>query len=268
VSRRGLKSIVEAVDFGTAELVPAADRPACWTLLIDGLPQSHVDLARPSHLDFEYMRKLAAVVDTFARGPLRVLHLGGGALTLPRYVAATRSGSAQLVVERDARLVDLIRRTLPLPPRAPVRIRVGDARNVLETLSPGRFGLVISDVWGSDPVLQARFGSVEFAVAAARVMEPGGLLAINAIDRLHLPAVRGQVLALRSVFPEVCAIASPSVLRGKKLGNVILVAGARLPLQQLVVAVAHDVVPGRLLHGSDLDRFTAGAIPVTERALV
>jgi spermidine synthase len=267
VSRRGPRRIVEEIDFGTAELVPATDRPACWTLLIDGLPQSHVDLACPSRLDFEYMRKLAAVVDTFPKGPLRVLHLGGGALALPRYVAATRPGSAQLVVERDARLVDLVRRALPLPPRAPIRVRVADARGALETLSPGRFGLVLTDVWGSDPVLQARFGSVEFAVAAARVLEPGGLLAINVIDRLHLRAVRGQLVALRAVFAQVCAIAPPNVLRGKKLGNVILVAGSRLPLQRLTIAVAHDVAPGRLLHGPDLDRFTAGAIPVTERAL-
>jgi spermidine synthase len=267
VSRRGPQSIVEAIDFGRAELVPATDRPACWTLFIDGLPQSHVDLECPSRLDFEYMRKLAAVVDTFPAGPLRVLHLGGGAMALPRYVAATRHGSHQLVIERDVALVNLIRRVLPLPPREPIRVKTKDAREALAAMSADRFDLVITDVYSKDAG-QSRFGSVEFAVAAARVLHPGGLLAINVIDRLHLPAVRGQLLALRSVFAEVCAIASPNVLRGKKLGNVILVAGARVPVQKLALAVAHDPVPGRLLHGSDVDRFTAGAIPLTERALL
>lgn len=263
MSRRGPQSIVEETDFGKAELIPATDRPACWTLLIDGLPQSHVDLDRPSRLDFEYMRKLAAVVDTFPPGPLHALHLGGGALALPRYVAAARPGSRQLVIERDAKLVDLVRRVLGLPPH--VKVRVADAREALNTIGPGRFDVVLTDVYSKDAA-QARFGSVEFAVAASRVLKPGGLLAVNVIDRLHLPAVRGQLLALRCVFAEVCAIGSPNVLRGKKLGNVILVAGSRLPLEKLALAVAHDPFPGRLLHGSEVDRFTAGAIPVTEFA--
>jgi len=268
VTRRGPKSVVEAIDFGTAELVPDTDRPACWTLLIDGLPQSHVDLERPVRLDFEYMRKLAAVADTFAAGPLTVLHLGGGAMALPRYIAATRHGSHQLVIERDAALVDLVRRVLPLPPREPIRVKTKDARDAIDALGAGRFDLVLTDVFSKDAAVQARFGSIEFAVAASRVLNADGLLAVNVIDRLHLPVVRAQLLALRAVFPAVCAIGSPNVLRGKKLGNVILVAGDRLPLDKLAVAVAHDPLPGRLLYGPEVDRFTAGAIPVTERALL
>ena len=80
-------------------------------LLIDGMPQSHVDLEDPGYLDFEYVRRIGHVIDMAApeRQPLRVLHLGAGALTLARYVAATRPGSPQLAVEVDAALVDLIR---------------------------------------------------------------------------------------------------------------------------------------------------------------
>src|SRR5690349_11154884 len=104
--RSGALAIAEPVDLGYAELIPDRDRPDGWTLLVDGVPQSHVDLSNPRYLEFEYMRRLASVVD--AAGPagarLRVLHLGGGALTLPRYVVATRPGSPQRVVERDAAL--------------------------------------------------------------------------------------------------------------------------------------------------------------------
>ncbi|HET9972021.1 MAG TPA: spermine synthase, partial [Streptosporangiaceae bacterium] len=102
-----------------AELLRDADRPDAWMLLIDGVPQSHVDLDDPAYLDFEYVRRLGHVIDAAAPAgqPLRVLHLGAGALTLARYVAATRPGSPQLAVELDAALVDLIR--LRLPPRNP-----------------------------------------------------------------------------------------------------------------------------------------------------
>ena len=113
---RGERVIRQRVDTGVAELVGDRDRPGGWTLLVDGTPQSHVDLDDPQYLEFEYMRRLGHLADLAAPAgePLRVLHLGGGALTLARYVAATRPGSGQLAVDSDAALVDLVRRLLPL----------------------------------------------------------------------------------------------------------------------------------------------------------
>ena len=134
--------------FTGAELLRDADRRAAWMLLIDGVPQSHVDLDDPGYLDFEYVRRIGHVIDEAAPAgqPLRVLHLGAGALTLARYVAASRPGSPQLAVEVDAALVDLIR--LRLPPRnRRLRVRVGDARAELERLRPGSFDVVIADVF-------------------------------------------------------------------------------------------------------------------------
>src|SRR5688572_23802493 len=100
---------------------------------MDGVAQSYVDLDRPTHLEFEYVRRVASVIDAIrARGqPLRVLHLGGGGLTLARYVHATRPGSSQDVVERDGALVRLVERSLPLPDAADVRILVADARTAV-----------------------------------------------------------------------------------------------------------------------------------------
>src|SRR5690242_15338252 len=96
---------VTAVGTGLAELVPDRDRGTAWTLLLDGAPQSYVDLADPAYLEFEYVRRMAAAIDLIAPPgqPLRALHLGGGGLTLPRYVAATRPGSPQRAVEIDGR---------------------------------------------------------------------------------------------------------------------------------------------------------------------
>src|SRR5215475_4731567 len=132
------------------ELLADPDRPRAWTLLVGSTPQSYVDLDDPRYLEFEYMRRIGHLLD-LARPdgvPLRVLHLGGGALTLARYVAATRPGSAQLAVDDDADLVDLVRERLPL--RQPgrrgsardagrIRVRVGDARDVLADLADASF---------------------------------------------------------------------------------------------------------------------------------
>src|SRR5215813_730597 len=73
------------------ELLADPERPRAWTLLVGGTPQSYVDLDDPLYLDFEYVQRLGHLLDLAApdSAPLRVLHLGGGALSLARYVAAT-----------------------------------------------------------------------------------------------------------------------------------------------------------------------------------
>src|SRR6266852_5950454 len=112
----GGPGVRQDVDSGVAELAGDPDRPRAWMLLVDGIPQSHVDLDDPQYLEFEYMRRLGHLADLAAPSgePLRVLHIGGGGLTLARYVAVTRPGSGQLAVDSDEALVDLVRRLLPL----------------------------------------------------------------------------------------------------------------------------------------------------------
>src|SRR5918912_1359696 len=134
---------------GTAELLGDADRDGSWVLLVNGTPQSHVDLDDPAHLEFEYVRRMGHVLDLAAEEgrPLDVVHLGGGALTLARYVALTRPGSRQRVVEIDAPLTELVRAHLPLPPKARIRVRAGDARAALGRLHTASADVVISDVF-------------------------------------------------------------------------------------------------------------------------
>ena len=263
--RRATQAPVDSADgvHGRAELLRDADRQAGWMLLVDGVPQSHVDLDDPGYLDFEYVRRLGHVIDTAAPPgqPLRVLHLGAGALTLARYVAATRPGSPQLAVEVDAALVDLIRLRLPL---RRVRIRVGDARAVLERLRPGSYDAVIADVFdaGRTP---AHLTSVEFVSAARRVLGGDGVFAANVADGAPLAHARRQVATVRAVFPQVALIADAGVLRGRRLGNLVLVASPEpLPVERLTRLAAADPMPGRVLHGEDLTRFAAGAKPVTD----
>lgn len=237
-----------------AELVPDSDRPGAWTLLLDGLPQSHVDTARPDQLSFEYMRRLASVVDCQApQGvPLQVLHLGGGAMALARYVAATRPGSRQVVVERDAALVGMVRRVIPLPRRAPIKVRVADARDAVaaENLH-GRFDVVLVDV------PDCRF-TMDFVAAVRRVLAPGGCVAVNIVDG-H---ARAHAATIRTIAAEVCLMAEQSVLRGRHRGNAVLVAADRLPLRELMEATARDPVPLKFVYGTELEHFVAGAQPL------
>jgi spermidine synthase len=264
--RQRTHGVEEKVDSGTAELVPDSDRPRAWTLLLDGTPQSHVDLDDPTYLDFEYVRRLGHVADLIAPPgrPLRVLHLGGGGLTLARYVAATRPRSTQQVIEIDAALVDLVRRRLPLERGWRIRIRTGDAREVLTRAPEESFDLVVGDVYagGRSP---AHLTSGEFFSAVARTLRAGGFYAANVADGTPLSFVRAQVTTLRAVFPEACLIADPVVLRGRRFGNLVLVAGqAAPPVAELTRKAAGDPFPGRVLYGDELTRFASGAAPVTD----
>lgn len=258
--------VAARVDSGLAELSPDPDRPHSYTLLVDGAPQSHVDLTDPTHLEFEYVRRMAIVLDLAAPAgkPLRVLHLGGGALTLPRYVAATRPGSTQRVVEVDAALVELVRRELPWPADPRLRVRVGDARQVLATCHDAAYDLIVADVFAGART-PAHLTSVEFAAEAARVLRPDGRYLVNIADGPPLRHARAQVATVRSVLPEGCLIADSAVLRGRRYGNLVLVAGRTAPpVAELTRRAAGDWFPGRVLYGAELDRFVGGARVVND----
>ncbi|MFE7858639.1 spermidine synthase [Streptomyces sp. NPDC057403] len=262
----GAEAVVEAVDGGLAELIPDRDRARAWTLLIDGAPQSHVDLDDPTHLSFEYQRRLGHVIDLAAPPgkPVHAVHLGGGALTLARYVAATRPRSTQQVVERDAALVQLVRRCLPLDQNARVRVRSADAREGLAKVLDGWADLVVADVF-SGARTPAHLTSTEFLDDVRRVLRPGGTYAANLADGPPLAHLRGQIATAAARFPELALIADPAVLRGKRFGNAVLVAcDTPLPVAELTRRAASDPHPARVEHGRALLDFTGGALPVTD----
>ncbi|RMB86208.1 spermidine synthase [Streptomyces shenzhenensis] len=266
----GAETVAENVDGGLAQLIPDPDRGRAWTLLIDGAPQSHVDLDDPAHLSFEYQRRFGHVVDLAAPPgkPLRAVHLGGGACTLARYVAATRPRSTQQVVERDARLVELVRRQLPLDPAARIRVRSTDARAGLAKIPDGWADLVVSDVF-SGARTPAHLTSTEFLDEVRRVLGPTGVYAANLADGPPLAHLRGQIATAAARFAEVALVADPAVLRGKRFGNAVLVAAdGPLPVAELTRRAASDPHPGRVEHGKQLTDFTGGAVPVTDAVAV
>ncbi|WNI15655.1 spermidine synthase [Actinacidiphila sp. ITFR-21] len=265
-ARRAPESRTAAVGGGQAELRGDPDRPAGWMLLVDGAPQSYVDLADPSHLGFSYQRRLGHVVDLVAPPgrPVRVVHLGGGALTLARYTAATRPRSAQTVIEVDTELTELVRRELPWDRGWRIRVRGGDARAGLAKLPDASADLVIADAFAGART-PAHLTTLEFLHEVRRVLRPGGHYAANLTDGGALAFARGQVATARAVFPEVVLAVEPAVLRGKRFGNLILWAAALpLPLAAFTRLLATDPHQSRTEHGPALADFTAGAPAVTD----
>src|SRR3954466_11602097 len=214
-----------AVAGGTPEPPGDADRDGSWMLLVDGTPQSHVDLDDPTHLEFEYVRRVGHVLDLAAEEgrPLDVVHLGGGALTLARYVAVTRPGSRQRVAESDEPWPGLVRPSLPLPRTARIRVRAADAREAVASMHPASADVVVSDVFAGART-PAHLTTVEYAREIHRVLRPGGVYTANVADGPPLAFARAQVATLRAVFADVCLLAEPGTLRGRRFGNLVAVA--------------------------------------------
>ncbi|BCM71631.1 hypothetical protein EASAB2608_06965 [Streptomyces sp. EAS-AB2608] len=258
--------VTRSVDHGTAKLMPDVDRERAWLLTVDGAPQSYVDLDDPAYLEFEYARRLAFALDAVAAegAPLDVVHLGGGALTLPRYVAATRPGSRQDVVEADRGLLELVTEQLPLPAGSGVALHAADARAWLEEAPDDHADVLIADVFGGSRV-PAHLTTLAYVRAAERVLRPGGVYLANLADAAPFGFLRSQLATLAAVFGELALIAEPAVLRGRRFGNAVVVASHR-PLDVATMArrSAADAFPARVEHGAAVRRFTGTARPVEE----
>ncbi|MEU4874261.1 fused MFS/spermidine synthase [Streptomyces sp. NPDC021608] len=250
--------------------MPDVDRDRAWLLTVDGAPQSYVDLDDPTHLEFEYTRRLGHVLDVVAEPgrALDVLHLGGGALTLPRYVAATRPGSRQDVVEFDRALLDLVVEHLPLPPRAGVAWHAAEARAWLEAAPDACADVLVADVFGGSRV-PAQVTTLAYAREAARVLRPDGVYLANLADAAPFAFLRSQLANLAEVFEELALVAEPGVLRGRRFGNAVLAAAHRpLDLPALARRTASDAFPARVEHGPGLRRLIGDARPVRDEDAV
>lgn len=247
-----------------ATIEPDPYQDGAYILDIDGTPQSHVFIDDPSELFFEYIRRIGHVLDQVGEpgAPITAVHLGGGALTLPRYIEATRPGSRQQVIELEQDLIDFVREHLPLQKSANIRIRYGDAREVLGKLPTGlhgNVGVVIVDVF-SGARTPAHVTSVEFYTEAARLLAPSGVLIVNVADGPGLEFARGQAATLNAVLPHVIALAETQVLKGRRFGNVVLV-GTQDPaighwLPRLLAGGPH---PAKAVEGAEMKQFIGSA---------
>jgi spermidine synthase len=256
----------EETAYHCARVVADPHRPSGRLLMLDTLRHSYVDLADPTHLEFEYVRAIAAVTDVLAPAgePLSALHIGGGGLTLPRYLEAVRPGTENLVMEVDPGVVRIDRNRLALETSERVRVRVADGRVGLAEERPGRRDLVVGDAFGGLSVpwqltTREALGLIDAALA------DDGVYAVNLIDYPPLDFVRAELGTMRAVFPHVLLLAAPSVLAGEDGGNVVAVASRRpLPADRIAAAVSVHALPWQVVQGSRLDEFVGDAPVLTD----
>lgn len=238
--------IAVRTEFADAEII--ADATA-RTLVLDGREAGVVDLDDPRRLVFAYMRRIADLIDAFrpAGTGVDVLHAGGGACALPRYVDVTRPRSRQLVWEIDAGVVALAREHLGLRAFPRLRVKVGDAAAMI-ALRPDRSAdLVIGDAFDG-PHVPAALSTAAHVDQVRRVLRPAGVFALNVVDVPPFEETALHDALIRERFGHVAWAAPPGVLRGRSPGNVVIFASdVPLPLVALRRAAASSVPREQLL---------------------
>lgn len=254
VVEAGVPPGVHRVRTGEVELVPDEGNPSGWMVVVNGLESSYVDLGDPTWLEFEYVRWMGDVIDLIAEKgrPLRVAHLGGGGCTLPRYVSATRPGSRQLVVELDPDLLDLVRVAFRLDDLPGLELRAGDALECLAAEPGSSYDVVVRDAFDIDTV-PSHLTTPEFLAEVRRVLAPGGTYLANVPAGADLHAARAEAMVAATVLPEVLLLVDPGQLRGRRFGNVVLVAtDGTPPVELLSRRLAGGSAPARVTRPEDL----------------
>jgi hypothetical protein len=246
-----------------AFLVPDLAYPRAFTLRIGRTDQSYVDLDDPLRLEFDYVQRLADVLDSVTEPGQRlgVVHIGGAAMTLPRYIAATRPSSAQIVLEPDVELTAFVRRHLPLPVRSGIKVRGTDGCRGIAELRDGYADLVIIDAFVGARV-PAELTTNEFLEDARRSLSDHGVIILNLTDRGPLGYARRVLAGVRQVFPHVLLCAESSTLRGRRFGNVIIAGGGTaLPYSAIAERAGQSPFPYRVLRGARLNQLLSDSKP-------
>ena len=246
-------------------MVPEPGRPRAATLLVNGVPSSFVDLDDPGLLDFEYMQQAGAVVEVVAarRPDLTVLHLGAGGCALARALAHRHPGARQLAVELDGELARLAREWFDLPRAPRLRLRTGEARAELTRLPDDTYDVVARDVFAGDRTPD-HLTTLEFTREVRRVLRDGGVYVANCADRPPLTLARSELATLGAAFAHVGVVAEPAQLRGRRYGNLLLVATDDpdvLDDPGLARTLRTLPVPARLLAGDEVRTLAGAATP-------
>lgn len=232
--------------------------PGSKILAIGEAEQSHVNLAEPENVFYEYLARIANHIRVLKaeEQPLRMLHLGAGALTLARWASAIYPGSSHVAVDIERALLDFVMAQLPLPTGCDLTPIVADAREVLtQELAGEQFDIIIVDIF-SGPEAPEHLTVPEYYSELKAALAPGGLLFINIGDDPPLAFTDRQVSAAQQSFDFVMLSSTPDMFTRRYPGNLILTAALQnLSRAEIEACEAAGPYPSEIRYSVGLDGF-------------
>ncbi len=250
-------------------LFPDDSAPGAFQVRFGHTSQSWVDPERPELLVFEYVQHIAIVLEhtllgTPADRRLRVVHIGGAGMTVPRWVAWRRPGTAQIVCEPDDELTSEVRLKIPLPVRSGIKVRAVDGRTGVTAMPAHYAEAVIIDAFDGAQV-PAELASIEFLDEVRRIGRQESVVMFNVTDRAPFHWAQRVVAGLRQRWRHVALGAEVSVHKGKRFGNLLLVASEVKPGLAGIRRDSNRLPFGyRWIDGAELARWCADAEPFTD----
>ena len=213
---------------------------------------SYVDLADPSHLEFDYLRWMRIVLRC-ARAR-RVLHVGGGACALARALASEHPEGRQEVCEVDSDVLALAREHLGLRRMPGLRVRHAEGRVSVATRRDASWEAIVIDAFLGAAVPRQLI--TEQALAEVARVAP--LALVNVVDDRSAGDVRVVAAGLATAYPLVWA------LGGRTTNTVVIGAATDLNLDQIAARTAADPSPARLTPPAAMIRWVAGTPPLRD----
>lgn len=245
------------------------DHPGAFYVVSGPTSQSWVDPDDPLRLDFEYVQRIAEAMEetVLVRSSaerLRIVHIGGGGLTLPRYVEARRPMTAQIVLEPDVDLVSQVRDLLPLARRSGIKIREVDGLTGILDMPDAYADAIIVDAFAGAQV-PGDLVTKEFFGELRRLLRAGGVVCLNVTDKSPFAWARRWAAGLTRTFHHVVLSAEVPVWKGRRFGNLVAVAAQEpLPVDAIEHWATRAHFPYRLLWGPPLHHWVGAAVPFTE----
>jgi spermidine synthase len=212
------------------------DAPIVKELVLDHLVHSYTALQDPLYLEYGYIKVYAEVAEYLAsRLPdrnLRILYVGGGGYTLPRYIEAAYPNARQEIMEIDPGVTQTVYDQLGVDANRTTIVTYNvDGRLMLNQLvqqNAGQYDLIIGDAF-NDLSIPYHLTTQEFDMGIRRLLKPDGFYLALVIDKLQggkfIPAYTRTV---ETVWPNVAILADGEPWGSSAPSTYVVAAGNQL----------------------------------------
>lgn len=180
-------------------------------MALDRLVHSLVDVENPDRLEYGYERIYPEILEYLVdlKGTdLRVLVIGGGGYSLPRYIETVYPQMSVDVVEIDPGVTQAAHDFLGLPAETKIRTFNEDGRQFLVGLSPTeKYDLILLDAV-NDLSVPYHLTTLEFDQLLANHLFEDGILVTNLIDGYRRLFAAAYLRTIQRVFPHTALLAN------------------------------------------------------------
>jgi len=173
------------------------------SLVLDHLVHSYTDLQDPLYIEYEYIRMYEEMVRWQAkkRTSLKVLFVGGGGYTFPRFIETKYPKAEIHVVEIDPEITRVAKKYLGISDKTKIRSFNEDGRwFVMNCKEKGTYDFIFGDAF-NDLSIPYHLTTQEFAMQLKNLLKPGGVLLANVIDSFKKGAfMPSYIRTLEEVF--------------------------------------------------------------------